>query len=284
MPNNVSKRLYRNPNDRFIGGVAGGIAAYFRIDTWIPRLIFLLPLLFNTLHVVRIPFNLFSHSLFNSSFPFNVGYGVNISLAGLYIILWIIVPKAVTVKQKLEMMGEEEYLKSIRETVSGSVAQSRSSRADAAASASVGAAAKPVATCTTVVDNTIDNKTETDGSTNVSNQGSATPPPPPPHVKHTAYASVQPQRSGCLSFLIGMVKVAFFVIVGVVVAGFMISMFTLIFTGAKLVPLQSLFVDAGFDHTLLWIAIILTMLIPFVGVIIWLVVEYESKSRPAIDL
>ena len=283
LPNNVSKRLYRNPNDRFIGGVAGGIAAYFRIDTWIPRLIFLLPLLFNTLHVVRIPFNLFSHSLFNSSFPFNVGYGVNISLAGLYIILWIIVPKAVTVKQKLEMMGEEEYLKSIRETVSGSVAQSRSSRADAAASASVGAAAKPVATCTTVVDNTIDNKTETDGATNVSNQGSATPPPPPPHVKHTAYASVQPQRSGCLSFLIGMVKVAFFVIVGVVVAGFMISMFTLIFTGAKLVPLQSLFLDAGFDHTLLWIAIILTLLIPFVGVIIWLVRRVmKAKSRPAI--
>lgn len=32
LPNNISKRLYRNPSDRFIAGVSGGIAAYFKIE------------------------------------------------------------------------------------------------------------------------------------------------------------------------------------------------------------------------------------------------------------
>jgi phage shock protein PspC (stress-responsive transcriptional regulator) len=278
LPNNVSKRLYRNPNDRFIGGVCGGIAAYFRIDTWIPRLIFLLPLLFNMLGLVRIPLNLFSHTMFSSSFPFNFTSSVNLSLAGIYIILWIIVPKAVTVKQKLEMMGEEEYLRTIRETMNDNVAHSRSSRVNAAASATVSDPVKPVESIT-VVDDSIDKQTDTENINNATAQG-AIPPPPPPH---TSYASAQPQRSGCLSFLIGMVKVAFFAIVGIIVAGFMISLFTLIFTGAKLVPLQSLFIDAGFEHTLLWVSIILTLLIPFVGVIIWIVRRVmKSKSRPAI--
>src|SRR6478735_4643245 len=40
---NITKRLYRNPDDKVIAGVAGGLAAYFKIETWIPRLIFALP-------------------------------------------------------------------------------------------------------------------------------------------------------------------------------------------------------------------------------------------------
>lgn len=40
---NVRKRLYRNPDNRMIGGVSGGIAAYFNIDVWIPRIIFIAP-------------------------------------------------------------------------------------------------------------------------------------------------------------------------------------------------------------------------------------------------
>ncbi len=39
------KRLYRNPDDRVIAGVASGLAAYFHIDVWIPRLVFALPLI-----------------------------------------------------------------------------------------------------------------------------------------------------------------------------------------------------------------------------------------------
>ncbi|MFT4022890.1 MAG: PspC domain-containing protein [Flavihumibacter sp.] len=44
MTSNITKRLYRNPDDKVIAGVCGGLASYFDIQTWIPRLIFALPL------------------------------------------------------------------------------------------------------------------------------------------------------------------------------------------------------------------------------------------------
>ena len=39
------KRLYRNPEERVIGGVASGIAAYFGTDTLVVRLLFVLSVL-----------------------------------------------------------------------------------------------------------------------------------------------------------------------------------------------------------------------------------------------
>ncbi|HSN50214.1 MAG TPA: PspC domain-containing protein [Bacteroidales bacterium] len=69
------RRIYRDPDDRMIGGVCGGLAAYTDIDPVIMRLIFVV-LLF-------------------------MGVGV---LA--YIILWIVVPEARTTAQKLEMRGD----------------------------------------------------------------------------------------------------------------------------------------------------------------------------------
>jgi phage shock protein PspC (stress-responsive transcriptional regulator) len=70
-----SRRIYRDPDDRMIGGVCGGLAAYTNIDPVIMRLIFV-ALLF-------------------------MGVG---ALA--YIILWIVVPEARTTAQKLEMRGD----------------------------------------------------------------------------------------------------------------------------------------------------------------------------------
>lgn len=289
LPNNVSKRLYRNPNDRFIAGVSGGIAAYFKIDSWIPRLVFLLPVILNVFGLARIPFNAFNHFMFNSSFPFNLSSSVNLSFVAIYIILWIIMPKATTVKQKLEMMGEEEYLKSIRATVSGNVAQARSSRTDIS-SATVGAIVNTpnnsVSNQTTAVGDA-DKQNFTTESDGTAEQG-ATPPlfPPPPiytDAPRTPYISPQPERSGCLSFIIGFLKIVFFGIVGVVAAGLMISLFGLIFAGAKFVPLQSLFISSGYEHTLLLLAVILTLAIPFVGVVVWIIRRLmKAKSRPII--
>jgi phage shock protein PspC (stress-responsive transcriptional regulator) len=70
-----SRRIYRDADDRMIGGVCGGLAAYTNMDPVIMRLIFV-ALLF-------------------------MGIG---ALA--YIILWIVVPEARTTAQKLEMRGD----------------------------------------------------------------------------------------------------------------------------------------------------------------------------------
>jgi len=57
LESNASKRLYRNPTDRIIGGVCGGIATYFKIDSWIPRLIFAAPLLLNIIGMSSFSFS-----------------------------------------------------------------------------------------------------------------------------------------------------------------------------------------------------------------------------------
>jgi len=70
------QRLYRDPDNRVLGGVCGGMGIYLGIDPLIIRIIFLV-----------------------------VFFGFGIGLL-IYIIMWIVVPEAVTTAQKLEMRGD----------------------------------------------------------------------------------------------------------------------------------------------------------------------------------
>lgn len=83
----TGKRLFRNTNEKIIGGVASGMAAYFGINDpiWI-RLAFLI-LAFSGVGILP------------------------------YIILWIIVPEAKTAGDKLEMRGEPVNISNIAKTV-----------------------------------------------------------------------------------------------------------------------------------------------------------------------
>ncbi len=102
------KKLYRDIDDKYIGGVASGLAHYFGISTWIPRVIFLLPLLGLLSHSWRQFGYSFGHNLFNlTPGPFFI-----------YIILWIVLPEAKTTAEKLEMKGEKIDINSIKESVS----------------------------------------------------------------------------------------------------------------------------------------------------------------------
>src|SRR5690606_25986314 len=71
----VRRRLYRNPNDKMLGGVCSGIANYFDIDPVIVRLVFAIMFL-------------------------TAGIGL---LA--YILTWIIVPVARTPQEMYYMSG-----------------------------------------------------------------------------------------------------------------------------------------------------------------------------------
>jgi phage shock protein PspC (stress-responsive transcriptional regulator) len=94
----TQKRLYRDPDDFVIGGVCSGIAAYFNMDPVIVRLLAIL-------------------------FFFLAGMSFWV-----YIILWIIIPEAKTISQKMEMKGESlnwnnlknELSKKAREVEQGS--------------------------------------------------------------------------------------------------------------------------------------------------------------------
>ncbi len=82
-----TKRLYRDPENSVIGGVCGGLGAYFNVD----------PLLFRILFIVL----------------FFLG-GASILV---YIILWIVLPRALTAAQKLEMRGEPVTVSNIEKKI-----------------------------------------------------------------------------------------------------------------------------------------------------------------------
>ena len=86
--NNASgKKLFRDGDDKFLGGVASGIAHYFNVDTiWI-RLGLL--------------------ALF-----FGGGFGII-----LYIILWVLLPEAKTTAEKLQMEGEPVNIDNIEKKI-----------------------------------------------------------------------------------------------------------------------------------------------------------------------
>ncbi|WP_276504170.1 PspC domain-containing protein [Terrimonas pollutisoli] len=108
------KRLYRNPDDKMIGGVAGGLAAYFNIKSSTIRLIFLAPLALSIF--ISILDGLSWHNGFDF-FP-NIIFGsLSSTLFLIYIILWIVLPEANSPYEKMEMRGEKVDVNTIRQNV-----------------------------------------------------------------------------------------------------------------------------------------------------------------------
>ncbi len=81
------KRIYRDPDNKYIGGVCGGLGEYFRVDPLIIRVIFVV---------------------------FSLVYGVGFLV---YLLLWIAVPEARTRSEKLEMKGENINVHNIEKSI-----------------------------------------------------------------------------------------------------------------------------------------------------------------------
>lgn len=83
----IRRRLYRDGDNRVLGGVCSGMGAYFNIDPVILRVIFVLALFMGGASIL------------------------------VYIILWIAVPKAKTTAQRLEMRGKEATISNIEKSI-----------------------------------------------------------------------------------------------------------------------------------------------------------------------
>lgn len=83
----TGKKMFRDPERKVLGGVSGGVATYLNIDIVAVRVLFLL---------LAIP----------------GGFGVF-----LYIILWVILPEARTLTDRMQMQGEPVTLSNIESTL-----------------------------------------------------------------------------------------------------------------------------------------------------------------------
>ena len=108
------KRLFRNPDDRILGGVAGGLASYFNKEAWMFRLIFAAPLILNIFFsILNGIFFAFHRDIFPNFF---IGSFTGTFIIT-YIILWIILPEAKTPYDKMEMRGEKVDVNTIKQNV-----------------------------------------------------------------------------------------------------------------------------------------------------------------------
>jgi phage shock protein PspC (stress-responsive transcriptional regulator) len=92
----ITKRLYRNADDRVLAGVCGGLATYFNIEVWIPRLIFALPLI---LGIISGTMNAIWMNWDFGIAPRVITGSLGSTLFVTYIILWIAVPFASTASE-----------------------------------------------------------------------------------------------------------------------------------------------------------------------------------------
>ncbi len=81
------RRLFRDPDNSYLGGVCGGLGAYFNIDSLWLRIIFIALIFANGIGII------------------------------LYAVLWIVLPKAKTTAQKLQMRGEPVTVENIKRSI-----------------------------------------------------------------------------------------------------------------------------------------------------------------------
>lgn len=110
----VKKRLFRDIDNKVIGGVAAGLSKYFGIQVWIIRILFLIPF-------IRLVFNFREIHLFQfwdaPDFPNFLDITFSPGSVFVYIVLWLVIPEARTSADKLEMVGEKVDLNSIKNTI-----------------------------------------------------------------------------------------------------------------------------------------------------------------------
>lgn len=80
-----SRRFYRDPENAILGGIAGGLAAYFSWDVTLVRIILVLLVIFGAGFIIPV-----------------------------YIVVWLVAPEAITASQRLEMQGEDVTVESIK--------------------------------------------------------------------------------------------------------------------------------------------------------------------------
>lgn len=106
----VNRKLFRSTDEKVIAGVLGGLGTYLNIDPIWLRLLFVI------LAIASV--------------------GVPVGL--IYIILWIVIPKAETTSQKLQMKGEPVNLNSIQDSIKKNLSSENVKRTGAQFADSIG--------------------------------------------------------------------------------------------------------------------------------------------------
>ena len=254
LANYQGKRLFRNPDDKVISGVAGGLAAYFNTQAWIIRLILAAPLILNIFFGT---FNGIFFAWHRDIFPniFIMPFTGTFVLA--YIILWMVLPEAKSSFEKMEMRGETVDVNRIRRNVQAEM-ENVKTRAQAwgeevkTSAQQLGSRAKEFAS--------------TRGKT----------------VAGEMVETARPAARGLLH-IIGVLFKAFFIFVaGCIALSLFAGLMVIIFGGVAWWPINNFLWTSNLQKLLAWGTILFFIAVPVIAFITWLirrVIRVRSKSH-----
>ena len=246
------KRLYRNPDDKMLGGVAGGLAAYFDKSARTIRLIFAAPLVLSIL--LNIINNISWHNDFDLAL--NIGFG---SISGtfilIYVVLWMVLPEANTTYEKMEMRGEKVDVNRIRQNVQEGMGNFKER---------VKGWSEEVKESAQNFSNKAKEFSRTRGKEFASD------------VNDTVRRS-----GGGLGHIIGVLfKVFFLFIAGTIAFGLFVGLIAFLFGGIAWWPINNFLWTSNWQQIYAWGTLIFFLVVPLVGFIIWVIRRITKvKSR-----
>jgi phage shock protein PspC (stress-responsive transcriptional regulator) len=250
----IGKRFYRNPDDKVISGVAGGLAAYFDKPSWAFRLIFAAPLLLNILFgVLNGIFFMWERDIFPNFF---IGsFSGTFVLA--YIILWIVLPEANSPFEKMEMRGEKVDVNRIRQNVQEGMGdfntRMKTWGSEVRESAErLGEKAKEF--------------TNTRGKAFASELGDTT----------------RPAANGCLHIIFILFKAFAIFVIGCVALSLFAALMAVLFGGIAWWPINNFLWTSSYQKFLAWGTLLFFFAVPVIGLMVWLVrriARVRSRNR-----
>ncbi len=227
------KRLYRDPDNSMIGGVCSGLAHYFNINVWIPRVLFLLPFitfLFKWSHIG--PW----------SFPSLINFSFSPGAAIIYIILWIAIPEAKSTSEKLEMKGEKIDVNSIKSTIQ----QDLSGVKDRAKK----------------FGEEVKERAQEIGAT-ISERSSA--------IGREAASSARKTGGGLGRVIILLFKIFAYFVVACIIISLVIALLSIGVLFAGFLPYKIYILQDGWQTVFLWGTLLLFIWVPVIGIITWII-------------
>jgi phage shock protein PspC (stress-responsive transcriptional regulator)/heme/copper-type cytochrome/quinol oxidase subunit 2 len=235
------KRLFRDMDDKILAGVASGLGHYFGIKAWIVRLIFLLPFLS---FVAR-----WGHWGF-FGFPDFLRFSFSPGATIIYIILWLILPEAITAADKLEMKGQPVDLNSIKQTIQTDM-EGFSGRAK-----KFGEEIKEKA----------DEISKEFG------------PRAQQFSNEAAYAARRSSRG--LGDVIAMIaKIFAYFILGCVLFSIVVTLFGIGVACFGLLPVKDFIINDGWQDVFAWGTLLLFIWVPVIGIITWIIRKLIKAKR-----
>lgn len=232
------RKLFRDPDEKMIAGVCSGIGHYFGINPWIPRALFLLPFLSFL--------SRWGHWGGFWDFGDVIRFTFSPTSLIVYIILWIVIPEALTTSEKLEMKGEKVDMNSIKASVMEEMK-------------GVGKKAE---------------KFGKEASTVINEKASA--------VAGDVKSFAKRSRGGVGNVIAMIAKIFAYFVIGVVCFAFVMALIGLGIFSVGIFPLKDYVLRGGWQNFYAWGTLILFIAVPIIAIITWLIrkiARAKSNSR-----